>query len=98
MIVEAACRRFGGSSIKVLVREFNKLSQVSTVEKYREKFEDLRARILHLNPALSESHFIESYICGLKEELVPFIDLTRSTTLEEVYEQPSFTNRHCQLS
>ncbi len=42
--------------------------------------------MLYLNPALSEQHFIESYISGLKE-LVPFIDLSQPTTLEEVFEQ-----------
>ncbi len=46
----------------------------------------MRARMLHLNPTLSEDHFIQSYISGLKEELVPFIDLSDPTSLEEVYE------------
>nr|CAD1827710.1 unnamed protein product [Ananas comosus var. bracteatus] len=43
--------------------------------------------MLYLNPTLSKRHFIESYISGLKKELVPFIDLSHPTTLEEVYEQ-----------
>nr|CAD1843422.1 unnamed protein product [Ananas comosus var. bracteatus] len=84
---EAVCKRFGDSGIGRYVREFNKLTQTSTVEKYQERFEDLRAKMLFLNPTLSERHFIESYISGLKEELVPFIDLSHPTTLEEVYEQ-----------
>ncbi len=73
--------------MKKLVREFNKLVQTHTIEKYQEKFEDLRARMLYLNPTLSEDHFIQRHISGLKEELVPFIDLSNSTALEEVYEQ-----------
>ncbi len=83
----AVWRRFGGSDIKRLVREFNKLMQTSTVERYQEKLEELRARILYLNPTLSEQHFIESYISGLKEELIPSIALSQPATLEEVYEQ-----------
>ena len=43
--------------------------------------------MLYHNPTLTEQHFIESYISGLKEKLVPFIDLSHPTTLEEVYKQ-----------
>ncbi|XP_020095072.1 uncharacterized protein LOC109714771 [Ananas comosus] len=49
--------------------------------------------MLYLNPTISERHFIESYISGLKEELVPFIDLSRPTTLEKVYEQAKLHER-----
>lgn len=73
--------------MKTSIREFNKLMQISTVEKYQEKFEDLRAKMLYLNPTLREEHFVQSYISGLKEELVPFIDLSHPVTLEQVYEQ-----------
>lgn len=63
------------------------MTQTGIVERYQERFEELRARMLYLNPALSERHFIESYISELKEELIPFIDLSCPTTLDEVYEQ-----------
>lgn len=86
-LTEALYKRYDCTSIRKLVREFNKLVQTSTVEKYQERFEDLRARMLYLNPTLSEEHFIQSYISGLKEELVPLIDISNPTTLEEVYEQ-----------
>ncbi len=86
-LVEAICRRFDGDSMKKLVREFNKLEQTTSVEAYQERFEEMRARMLYLNPTLNEDHFIQSYISGLKKELIPFIDLSNPTTLEEVYEQ-----------
>ncbi len=86
-LTEALYKRYDCTSIRKLVREFNKLVHTSTVEKYQERFEDLRARMLYLNPTLSEEHFIQSYISGLKEELVPLIDISNPTTLEEVYEQ-----------
>ncbi len=73
--------------MKKLVREFNKLAQTTSVDKYQERFEELRARMIYLNPNLSEDHFIQSYISGLKEELIPFINLSNPSTLEEVYEQ-----------
>nr|CAD1835735.1 unnamed protein product [Ananas comosus var. bracteatus] len=92
-LVEAVCRRFDGSDLGRMIREFNKLTQTSTVERYQERFEELRTRMLYLNPTISERHFIESYISGLKEELVPFIDLSRPTTLEEVYEQAKLHER-----
>ena len=57
------------------------------MEKYQERFEDLRVRMLYHNPNLTEQYFIESYISGLKEELVSFIDLAQPSTLEEIYEQ-----------
>nr|CAD1820456.1 unnamed protein product [Ananas comosus var. bracteatus] len=90
--VKAVWRRFGGSLAQRMVLEFNKLTQTGSVEKYQERFEELRARmlsstLLRTKRGLSEQHFIESYISGLKEELVPFIDLSHPTTLEEVYEQ-----------
>lgn len=86
-LTEAVCRRFGDSGIRKYVTEFNKLTQTGAIEKYQERFEDLRAKILYLNSTLSERHFIKSYISGLKEELILFIDLSHPTTLEKVYEQ-----------
>ena len=86
-LVEAVNRRFDSRNMKQLIRKFNKLVQISTVEKYQEKFEDMRARMIQYNPALTERYFIESYISGLKEELIPYIDLSHPTTLEKVYEQ-----------
>ncbi len=69
------------------MRDFNKLAQTGTVGKHQEKFEDLRAKMIYLNPALSEQDFIESYFSGLKEELISFIDLSQPITLEKVYTQ-----------
>ncbi len=86
-LTDGVCRRFDGALMKKLVRKFNKLVQTTTVEKYHEKFEELRARMIYLNPTLSEEYFIQSYISGLKEELIPFIDLSNPNTLQEVYEQ-----------
>ncbi len=92
-LAEAVCRRFDGASMKKLVRKFNKLEQTSSVENYQEKFEDLRVRMLYLNPTFSEEHFIQSYISGLKEEIIPFIDISNPTTLEEVYEHAKLHNQ-----
>ena len=86
-LVEAVNRRFDNDSMKQLIKKFNKLVQTSTLKKYQKKFEDMRARTLHYNPALTERYFIESYISGLKKELLPYIDLSHPITLEKVYEQ-----------
>ncbi len=83
----AICRRFSQMGKSYLVREFSNFRQVGTVERYQEGFEDLRTQLLCYNPQLTEEHFIACYIGGLKEELVPFMDIAHPNSLEEAYEQ-----------
>ncbi len=73
--VEALYQRFGQTGERYLVREFNSLKQFGTVESYQEKFEELRTQLLFHNPQLSEEHFISCYIGGLREDLIPFLDI-----------------------
>ncbi len=44
--VEALCRRFGQTGKRYLIREFNNLRQLSTVERYQERFEELKTQLL----------------------------------------------------
>ncbi len=85
--VEAICRKFATVGERYLVREFNNLKQYVTVEGYQEKFEELRTQLLFYNPHITEEHFIARYINGLKEELIPFMDIAHLESLEEAYEQ-----------
>ncbi len=55
------------------------------MERYQEKFEELRSQLLSYNPYLDEEYFIACYINGLKEELVPFMDIAHPDTLEEAF-------------
>ncbi len=50
---------------RYLVREFGNLKQVNSVERYQERFEELRTHLLFFNPHLTEEHFISCYISGL---------------------------------
>ncbi len=91
--VEALCRRFGQTGERYLIREFNNLKQMSSVERYQERFEELRTQLLYHNPQLTEEHFISCYINGLREDLVPFMDIVHPNTLEEAYEQAKLHER-----
>ncbi len=92
--IEALCRRFGQIGERYLIREFNNLKQLGTVEKYQERFEELRTQLIYHNPQLTEEHyFISCYINGLKEDLVPFMDMGHPNTLEEAYEQAKLNER-----
>lgn len=84
---EALSQRFAVTGERYLIREFNGLKQWGTVERYQERFEDLRSQLLYYNPYLTEEYFIASYLSGLKEELMAFMDLAHPSTLEEAYEQ-----------
>lgn len=47
----------------------------------------MRFQLLYYNPHLTEEYFIACLINGLKEELIPFLDIAHPSTLEEAYEQ-----------
>ncbi len=49
--------------------------------------------MLAYNSYITEEHFISCYINGLREELIPFMDIARPDTLEEAYEQAKLHER-----
>lgn len=53
----------------LVVGQFNKLRQSRNLESYVDQFEDLRATILEFNLALTEPHFLHSFVSGLHEEI-----------------------------
>lgn len=61
--------RFDDELIWDIVEEFNKLTQVGTVDEFLGKFEELKAQMLVRNPNLNESHFLSSFVGALKEEI-----------------------------
>ncbi|XP_020082221.1 uncharacterized protein LOC109705849 [Ananas comosus] len=91
--IEALNRRFAQVGERYLVREFSNLKQTGTVEKYQDKFEELKTQLLSYNPQLTEEYLIACYINGLKEELIPFLDIAHPNTLEEAYEQATLHER-----
>ncbi len=91
--VASLYRRFTRTGERYLVREFSNLRQLDKVERYQERFEELRTQLLFHNPHLTEEHFISYYISGLKEDLVSFLDIAHPDTLEEAYEQAKLHER-----
>ncbi|XP_075083577.1 uncharacterized protein LOC142167313 [Nicotiana tabacum] len=78
---------FGDVVMDDIVEEFNKLSQIATVDEFLGKFEDMKAQMLIRNPHLDESYFISSFIGALKEEIRFGVKLFKPTTLKFAIEQ-----------
>ncbi|XP_020082482.1 uncharacterized protein LOC109706087, partial [Ananas comosus] len=90
---DAVCKRFADVGERYAIREFSNHKQTGSIESYQEKFEELRSQLLHYNPRLEEEFFIASYINGLKEELVPFMDISHPATLEDAYSHAKLHDR-----
>ncbi|XP_026453896.1 uncharacterized protein LOC113355284 [Papaver somniferum] len=63
------CCRFEDVAYDNYVSSFNKLSQLTTVEEYYERYESLKYLMKDRNPSLSDAYFTMSFISGLKEEI-----------------------------
>lgn len=63
------CRRYGNIRPLDIVVEFNRLQQLTDVESYFNKFEDLRFYLLLINPIFNEAYFVYCFIRGLKPDL-----------------------------
>ncbi|XP_026383767.1 uncharacterized protein LOC113279283 [Papaver somniferum] len=61
--------RFENPIEENFVGSFNKLIQRSSVDDYYEEFESLKALMLNMNPSLTETYFVMSFLSGLKEEM-----------------------------
>ncbi|XP_012844847.1 PREDICTED: uncharacterized protein LOC105964883, partial [Erythranthe guttata] len=81
--VEMVLERFCEEEEESLVETFNKLKQEHSVDAYRDKFEELKAFMLHTNRTLSEAYFINSFISGLKDEIKSMVRLLKPQTLKE---------------
>ncbi|KAL8137446.1 LOW QUALITY PROTEIN: hypothetical protein V2J09_003447 [Rumex salicifolius] len=86
VLTNAILLRFGDLDGSDVVEEFNKLQQQEDLEEYNEKFEDLRASMLLLNPSLPESYFISSYVSGLRSEIKHLVRLGKPTSLALTFE------------
>lgn len=80
------CARFKDDIHSRLVEEFNKLQQGGSLEDYVDKFEELRALLLHKQTTMPERYFLESFIGGLKPRLKPFVRAFQPTSLAEAIE------------
>ncbi|CAL1382814.1 unnamed protein product [Linum trigynum] len=79
--VEELLHRFGNQEQLNVVAAFNQLRQTTTLSRYQEEFEDLRSRILRLNPDLNEYYFVMSFMGGLDDEIQPRVQVLNPPTL-----------------
>ncbi|KAH0671271.1 hypothetical protein KY285_023835 [Solanum tuberosum] len=84
---EELISHFGDILVEDVVEEFNKLSQVGSVDEFLVRFEDLKAQMLIRNPALNETHFLSSFIGALKKEIRFAVKLFKPTTLKIAIEK-----------
>lgn len=59
---------------------------MGTVDQYQDKFEELTSYMTIINPLLNETHFVASFINGLKPELKPLVKLANPTAVLIAYE------------
>nr|XP_009802879.1 PREDICTED: uncharacterized protein LOC104248335 [Nicotiana sylvestris] len=81
------CERFGDVAMDDVVEEFNKLSQLGSVDEFLSRFEDLKAQMIIRNPALNEDHFLSSFVGALKEEIRFSVKLFKPRTLSFAIQQ-----------
>lgn len=79
-------KRFGNIRPQDIMDEFNKLMQIGTVDQYRDKFEKLTRYMKVINPLLNETHYVASFISGLRPELKPLVKLVNPATVLDGYE------------
>nr|XP_027075980.1 uncharacterized protein LOC113699828 [Coffea arabica] len=83
---ELLYKRFDNRNGRDVVEEFNKLRQSGKVEKYQEKFEELKTLMIIRNPHLDEECFVSSLISGLKDEVKTMIKMLKPTTLSRAFD------------
>ncbi|OIT30131.1 hypothetical protein A4A49_17518 [Nicotiana attenuata] len=66
--------------------EFNKIIRIASVDQYQERPEELTRYMTIINPLLNETHFVSSFICGLKPDLKPLVKLANPVTITDAYE------------
>jgi hypothetical protein len=69
------------------VEEFNKLIQDKSVDDYIERFEELRSLMSALNPSLTESYYVSSFISRLKEDIKPMLKILKPANVLMAFEQ-----------
>lgn len=78
--------RFRDDECRNVVEEFNKLTQVGTLEDYLDKFEDLMSLMIQKNPEIPDSYFLDSFIGGLKPTIKYFVRSFDPPTLYSIVE------------
>jgi 5-methylcytosine-specific restriction endonuclease McrBC GTP-binding regulatory subunit McrB len=70
-----------------VVEEFNKLTQEKKPKEFVERFEELKSLMSILNPSLSKSYYVSSFISGLENDNMPILKILRLTTIIYAFDQ-----------
>ncbi|XP_026428676.1 uncharacterized protein LOC113324580 [Papaver somniferum] len=79
------CARFENPIEEKFVGSFNKLVPTNTIDEYYEEFESLKALMLDVNPTLTETYFVMSFLSGLKDEIGKSVSMFHPQTLAAVF-------------
>ncbi|XP_074266111.1 uncharacterized protein LOC141588577 [Silene latifolia] len=80
------CVRFKEAIDSNVVEEFNKLSQVGSLEDYLDTFEHLKGLMLQRKRRLPDQYFLDSFVGGLKPAIKPFVKAFKPGSLTEAVE------------
>lgn len=77
------CKRFSKLGYENVVGQFNKLTQKGKVEEYIGQFDELRNYVMAEEGCLRESHYVDNFISGLKEEIAQYLYNHKPQTLQQ---------------
>ncbi|XP_026443847.1 uncharacterized protein LOC113344001 [Papaver somniferum] len=92
------CARFENPVEENFVGSFNKLVQSSSVDDYYDEFESLKALTLRMNPSLSESYFVMSFLSGLKDDIGKIVSMFHPKTLADAFSLARLQEQKLQLT
>lgn len=75
--------RFKDDNVSNVVENFNKLSQLTSLEDYIDDFENLRCVLDQNGHKLTEGYLLESFVGGLKKEVKPFVKAFEPTSISD---------------
>ncbi|KAH0730205.1 hypothetical protein KY289_001393 [Solanum tuberosum] len=90
---EELCDRFDAEHLDDIMEEFKWLEQTESVDMFLGKFEDLKAQMLVRNQPLIESHFVSSFMGGLKENIRFDVKIFKFTSFRFAIEQARMQER-----
>lgn len=77
------CRRFSKLGYENIVSQFNKLTQKGKVEEYIGQFDELHNYVMAEEGCFRESHYVDNFISGLKEEIAQYLYNHRPQNLQQ---------------
>ncbi|KAK4737443.1 hypothetical protein R3W88_001140 [Solanum pinnatisectum] len=90
---EELCDSFDAEKLDDIMEEFKWLEQTESVDMFLGKFKDLKTQMLVRNQLLIESHFVSSFMGGLKENIRFDVKIFKLTSFRFDIEQARMQER-----